>query len=418
LKNRREKMAEENLLLTPVSIGGRKLPNRLAVGAMECNDADDAGNPSAATYARYESFFEGGAGLICLEAITCQRESMSSIHQLSLTPENAKPLEKFIGRLKSINKDNVFIFQLTHSGEVSHPVLSKPVRVTKEPLYGFENSLHIGDAEVDLIVDQLVEGAKIAHAAGADGVDIKLCTGYLGSQILRPFNKDDWKYGGAWEKRRQFAYDLIERIIKGVNDPAFIVGSKITMYEGFPGGQGSAGPDTALMDLTETIDLVKGLEERGASYFIEATGAPRHTEDFCKTDRAKPYIGYLHFYFQKMLKDVLKPETAVVGTCYSLYRDGSHKSFPAVKPENNTLKYWGNKNIGDGVVDIVSLGRQSLADPAVAKKMAEGRESEIKWCMGCDNCTIFLISQEGGGCAVYNKELAEKLIEIKKRGGH
>jgi len=410
-------MTEKNLLLEPVVMGGRTLPNRLAVGAMECNDADDEGNPSAATYARYEKYFEGGAGLICLEAITCQRESVSSAHQLSLTPANAKPLEKFIGHLKAINKDNAFIFQLTHSGEVGHPVLSKPVRVTKEPLYGFESSALIGEAEVDVIVDQLVEGAKIAHAAGADGVDIKLCTGYLGSQILRPFNKDKWKYGGAWENRRQFAYDLIERITKEVNDPNFIVGSKVTLYEGFPGGQGSAGPDTALMDLTEGIDLVKGLEERGAAFIIEAAGAPRHTEEFSKTDRATPYIGYLHFYFQKVLKDVLKPETTVVGTCYSLYRDGSLKAFPAVNPECNTLKFWGNKNIGDGIVDIVALGRQSLADPFVVKKMAEGRESEIHWCTGCDNCTVFLISQEGGGCATYNKELAQKLVEIKKCGG-
>ena len=407
-------MAQENLLLTPVTIGGRTVPNRLAVGAMECNDSDDDGNPSESTYARYEKMFDGGSGFISLEAITCQKDSVSSLHQLSLTPKNAKPLEKFISHMKSINKENVFIFQLTHSGEVGHPALSKPVRVTKEPLYGFEYAELIGEDEVNVIMDQLVEGAKIAHAAGADGVDIKLCTGYLGSQILRPFNKDNWKYGGPWENRRQFGFDLTERIVKAVNDPAFLVGSKVTMYEGFPGGQGSAGPDTALMDLTESIDLVKGLEERGASYIIETLGAPRHTEDYSKTDKSKPYFAYLHFYFQKLLRDALKPETKVIGTCYSLYKDGSLKTFPAVKPENNTLMYWGDKNIRDGVVDIVSLGRQSLADPSVPKKMAEGRESEIKWCTGCDNCTMFLISQTGGGCAVYNKELAKKLVEIKQ----
>ena len=407
-------MSEENLLLTPVTVGGKTIPNRLAVGAMECCDADDEGNPSESTYARYGKMFDGGSGFIALEAITCQRESVSSIHQLSLTPENAKPLEKFVSHLKSINKDNVFIFQLTHSGEVGHPALSKPVRVTKEPLYGFEYADLIGGDEVDVIMDQLVEGAKIAHAAGADGVDIKLCTGYLGAQILRPFNKDCWKYGGPWENRRQFAFDLTERIVKEVNDPAFIVGSKITMYEGFPGGQGTAGSDTALMDLTETIDLVKGLEERGASYIIETLGAPRHTIELCKPFRDRAYLGYLHFYFQKVLRDALKPETKVVGGSYSLYRDGSHKAFPAVKPENNTLKFWGNKNIRDGVVDIVSLGRQSLADPSVPRKMAEGRESEIKWCTGCDSCSLLLISQEAGGCAAYDREPAKKLAALRQ----
>ncbi len=408
-------MPEENLLLTPVTIGGRTVPNRLAVGAMECNDADTEGNPSKATYERYEKYFEGGSGFISLEAATCQRENVSSARQLSLLPANAKALERFVGHLKAINKDNLFIFQITHSGEVSHPVLSQPVRVTKEPLFGYENSIQIGEAEVEQIMDQMVEGAKVAHAAGADGIDLKLCTGYLGSQILRPFNRDNWKYGGAWEKRRQFAFDLIERIVKEVNDPNFIVGSKVSLYEGFPGGQGSAGPDTPLMDLSEPLDLVQGLAERGASYIIEAAGAPRHTEDYSKPDRAKPYFGYLHFYFQKILRDALRPETKVIGTCYSLYRDGSLKTFPAVRPENNSLTFWANKNIREGVVDIVSLGRQSLADPYVPKKMAEGREPEIQWCVGCDNCTVFLVSQEGGGCAVYDKALSEKLKEIKKR---
>ncbi|MDR3295960.1 MAG: 2,4-dienoyl-CoA reductase [Clostridiales Family XIII bacterium] len=408
-------MTNANLLLTPVTIGGKTIQNRFAVGAMECNDSDDEGNPSDATYARYEKYFAGGSGFISLEAITCQRESVSSLHQLSVTPTNAKPLEKFVRHLKSINKDTIFVFQLTHSGEVGHPVLSKPVRVTEEPLYGYEHARLIGESEVAVIMDQIVEGAKIAHAAGADGIDLKLCTGYLGAQILRPFNKGNWKYGGSWEKRRQFAFDLTERIMKEVNDPTFIIGSKVTVYEGIPGGQGSAGPDTALMDLTESIDLVRGLEERGVSYIIEAAGAPRHTEDLSKTDRTKPYIGYLHFYFQNVLRGALKPETKVIGNCYSLYRDGGLKTFPAVKPENNTLAFWGNKNIQDGVVDLVSLGRQSLADPSVPKKMAENKDAEIKWCIGCDNCTVFLISQEGGGCAAYDPSLAEKLKEIKRR---
>jgi 2,4-dienoyl-CoA reductase-like NADH-dependent reductase (Old Yellow Enzyme family) len=408
-------MSEKNLLLTPITVGGKTLANRLAVGAMECNDADDNGNPSAATYARYEKYFQGGSGFISLEAITCQRESVSALHQLSLTPANAKSLEKFVRHLKAINKDTVFVFQLTHAGEISHPTLSKPVRVTKTPLYGYERARLIGEDEIKVIMDQLVLGAKIAHEVGADGIDLKLCTGYLGSQILRPFNRDNWKYGGPWEKRRQYALDLTERIVRELNDPGFIIGSKITLYEGFPGGQGTAGPDTALMDLREPIDLAQRLEERGAAYIIEAAGAPRHTEDLSKPDRSKPYFSYLHFYFQKVLRDALKPETAVIGNGYSLFRDGRLKTFPAVRPEDNTLKFWGNKNIGDGVVDIVSLGRQSLADPAVPRKLAEGKENEIKWCIGCDNCTVFLISQEGGGCAVYDSLLAERFKEIKRR---
>jgi hypothetical protein len=62
-------------------------------------------------------------------------------------------------------------------------------------------------------------------------------------------------------------FDMIEKIRKAVNDDNFLVGAKVTMYEGMPGGQGHAGPDSPLIDLTESIDLVKGCEERGASFF-------------------------------------------------------------------------------------------------------------------------------------------------------
>lgn len=405
----------QNALLSTVKIKNRVLPNRLAVGAMECDDGDSEGNPSASTYARYQKYFEGGAGFISLEAITCQRKSMSSINQLSILPENAKALESFVKTLKAVNPDNVFVFQLTHSGEVSHPALSSPVRVTKEPLYGFEHARFIDEDEFAVIMDEWVEAAKIAHAVGADGVDLKFAGGYLGSQVLRPFNKHDWKYGGAWENRRRFAFDLTERVTQAVNDPDFLVGSKISVYEGFPGGQGSAGPDTALMDLSESIDLVKGLEERGMSFIIESAGAPWHTEPLSKPDKAVSFGAYEHFYFQKVLRDALKPETLVIGTGNSLFRDGTHTAFTAVAPEKNSLQFWGDKNIREGIVDIVSLGRQSLADPAVAKKLAENRAEEINWCIGCDNCTVFLREQTPGGCAVYDRTFTEKLKEIKAR---
>jgi hypothetical protein len=55
---------------------------------------------------------------------------------------------------------------------------------------------------------------SLTYDSGADGIDMKFCHGYLGSQILRPYNTRKWKYGGAWENRRQFAFDLYERIRK------------------------------------------------------------------------------------------------------------------------------------------------------------------------------------------------------------
>ncbi|GHU13599.1 hypothetical protein FACS1894161_3730 [Spirochaetia bacterium] len=176
------------VLLTPIKIGNLTAPNRIAINAMECCDSDEEGNPSKATYERYEKLFEGQAGFINLEAITVQYDYISREHQLSIMPRNEAALKKFVEHLRKINKDVVFVFQLTHSGEISHPGFSKRCRVTQEPLYGYEDAVQIGEEEADKIIDQFVTSAKIAHDVGADGVDLKFCHGYLGSQGLRPFN--------------------------------------------------------------------------------------------------------------------------------------------------------------------------------------------------------------------------------------
>ena len=410
-------MSEENLLFTPIKIGNLTAKNRFAWNAMECCDADADGNPSERTYERYEKLFEGGAGFINLEAITVQYDYISREHQLSIMPRNAKALEKFVQHMKKIDPDVVFVMQLTHSGEISESNFSKRCRVTEQPLYGYEDAELIGADEVDKIIDMFVESAKIAHAAGADGVDLKFCHGYLGSQILRPFNCHDWKYGGSWENRSRFAFDMTEKVVKAVNDKNFLVGSKVSIFEGFPGGQGTAGPDSSLMDLTESISLIKGLEERGAQYILQSAGSPSHTLALSQTDRAIPDHGFFHHYFQWICRQNLKPETVVIGSDYTIYRDGKGTKFQAVAPEKNNLLFWGNKNIKEGIVDMICLGRQSYADPYLPQKFIEGRGKEIKWCTACDNCIEFLIRQENVGCATWNPPYVKRIQEIRAEKG-
>ena len=226
----------KEVLLSPIKIGNRECPNRFFIQAMECTDADEEGNPSALTVERYSNLFKGEAGMITLEAITITDECRSRLNQLCIMPRNAKALEKFVADLKKINPKALFVFQLTHSGELSNPEFSR--RVTVKPLPGFGGNV-LTEEEVDKIMDQFVLAARIAYDAGADGIDLKLCHGYLGSQILRPYNDRKWKYGGPWENRRRFAFDLYERISKEINDPNFLIGSKISAWEGFPGGFGT-----------------------------------------------------------------------------------------------------------------------------------------------------------------------------------
>jgi len=404
---------EKSPLFTPIAIGKKEATNRLVINAMECCDSDELGNPSPRTYRRYARLFEGGAGVIFLEAITTSYDSRARLNQLSIMPHNAKPLEKFVAEMKRVNPKPLFIFQLTHAGELSNPEFSR--RVCVKPLPGLGGDL-LSEEDVDAIIDQFVLGARIAYDAGADGVDVKLCHGYLGTQILRPYNDRPWKYGGPWERRRQFAFEIYERIRKAIPDPNFLLGSKVTMWEGIPGGQGCAGPDTAIMDLSEPLDLLRGLKERGANFILVSAGNPSLTIALAHPDKRIPDYAYLHHYFQKEARKVLAPEVVTMGSAYSIFRDGNN-NFLGVEREKSSLLYWGKKNIEDGVVDMIAIGRQSLADPFLPKKLLEGKTEEVRWCTLCDACMELLIRQQPTGCVVHEKEYAEILRETRKKYG-
>lgn len=401
------------ILLSPIKIGGKTCQNRFFIQAMECNDQDQSGNPSKLTTDRYLRLAEGQAGMVSLEAVSVTHESRSRDNQLMIKEDNRWALKKLVKEVKQVNPKMLFIFQLTHSGELSNPNFSR--RVTVKPLHGYGGDL-LSEEEVDQVIEDFVLAAKIASDAGADGIDLKLCHGYFGSQVLRPYNDRKWKYGGSWENRSRFAFDLCERIVMAVNNKDFLIGSKISAWEGFPGGFGTSGPKSPVIDLTEPIALLKGLEERGAKYFIQSAGSPSITVSLTQADKHVPYFAYLHQFFANELKKNLKPETVMIGSNFSPFRNGDN-GLCAVKPEDSSLFAYGAQCIRDGVVDMIGLGRQSLADPAIVKKLQEGNEKDIKWCTICDNCLELLIQQSKIGCSTYNKFYTDILVETRKEKG-
>ena len=406
-------MNSKELLLTPVKIGGRECENRLFAQAMECSDADPEGNPSDLTLRRYEKLFKGRWGMIDLEAITITGESRSRLNQLEIMPHNEKALTKFIKKLKEVNPKALIVFQLTHSGELSNPEFSRRTTVKNVP--GLEGDL-MTEEEADEYIDQFVLASKITQASGADGIDMKFCHGYLGNQILRPYNDRDWKYGGSWENRSRFAYDLYERIQKEIKDKNFLIGSKVSLWEGFPGGFGSAGPDSPLMDLTEPLDFLKGLEERGAQYFVETIGNVHCSISFVEANRDHPYLSYLHMFFADFMRKNLKPETVIVGGHFSSFRDGNNKLL-AVSKEQSSIIEMGAKCIEDGMMDMVALGRQSFADPLMPLKLMENRDDEIKYCTLCLNCLELMIRQEYIGCPTFNPYYTKIFQDVRARLG-
>ncbi|MCL2232493.1 MAG: hypothetical protein FWB99_05385, partial [Treponema sp.] len=129
-------MSYKNTLLSPLKIGTKTCKNRFFMQAMECNDEDANGNPSQMTIDRYINLARGEAGMVSLEAVSITKESVSRNSQLTIMEPNRAALKNLVSEVKKANPDTLFIFQLTHSGELSNPAFSR--RVTVKPLYGYD----------------------------------------------------------------------------------------------------------------------------------------------------------------------------------------------------------------------------------------------------------------------------------------
>lgn len=386
---------------SPLKIGGLEIRNRFCIQPMECGSSGLGGKPNSSTAARYDNLCGGGAGMVVMESVTLQYESRARENQLMLDItdfDNRRAWEMLIGDLKRKYPDTAVIMQLNHSGELSDERFSR--RVTVKPKEGFGGEL-IDEDYIDKVIESYVQASRFLYEAGCDGVDMKLCHGYLSAQILRPYNDRVWKYGGSWENRSRYAFDMCEKIRKAVPDRKFLVGAKVSVYEGICGGQGHCGADSDEICLKETFQLCRGLEERGTDFFIETLGnAENSWELMCPGKKCLKNV-YTHLTMAKKLKAELGKETAVIAGGLSALGQGTEDSEMNIPAAKNGLMHWGNYCISQGDFDMIALGRQSFADPELPKKYLDDREDEIRWCTCCDGCGQLLGSQKPVKCVVY-----------------
>lgn len=397
---------EVDRLFQPFQLGAHTLPNRLVAQPMECNDSVE-GQPSELTRARYERLAAGGWGAIIVEAVSITTESLARKHQLVVNARTKKALAALVREIKTRAPATLVLVQLTHSGIVSDPAFSRLVSVVpRDNLYYARHygkrpeDVHVlTTAEIDALLDAFVATARLVSEIGADGIDFKACHGYLGGEFLRPLNARADKYGGTLENRTRFLREGFARIRAEVDAPGFVLGTRVSVYEGIRGGFGTAGPDEVIEDLTEPLALVKQCTGWGIDYLNLSAGVPSITPQLTRADPDFLVPMYQHFRYTKAAKAVA-PALPVIGSCYSMCR----RDFPAVA----------EKNLQDGIVDLVGLGRQTLADPAFPVHLRAGRTTAVDWCVGCGHCSTLLKEQREVGCAVYNRHYQKLFVEMTK----
>ena len=90
----------------------------------------------------------------------------------------------------------------------------------------------------------------------------------------------------------------------------------------------------------------------------------------------------------------------MVGSALSYYRD--------------ELIEVSERQLTEGICDVVGYGRVTLAYPAFYKDYLEGSFEGRKCCLACSKCTELMRAKRVSGCAVFNEYYRNLYKEIKK----
>ncbi|MDF2790124.1 MAG: NADH:flavin oxidoreductase/NADH oxidase [Neobacillus sp.] len=348
-----------NHLFEKGRIGKLVLKNRVVMPAMGTSLSGPNGEVTDHQIAYYEERAKGGTGLIIVEYTSIDYEfGKAAFNQLRIDGDRFIP---GINRLAAaVQKYGAKLFvQLQHPGrETTSMVLGEgrqivaPSPVTCAAIG--EEPRELTTPEVKEIVNKFVLGAWRCKRAGVDGVELHGAHGYLINQFLSPnTNLRTDEYGGSFENRMRF----VEEIIVGIKEKCgsdFPVTIRLSVDEFEEGG--------TTVELSK--EIARYLENIGADAIHASCG---NYNSMDKMVESMLFEQGWRVYLAEEMKKAVKIPVFTVGVIR--------------EPE------FAENILAEGRADFIAMGRSHLADPEWAKKALEGRETEIRKCICCLNCT-------------------------------
>ncbi len=371
-------------LLSPFSIGGVKLRNRIvfqphftALGTLD-------GMPSDAHVAYHEERARGGVGLIILESQAVHPTGKMSRRFINAWDPAVIP---GLARIAdAVHAHGAKLFgQLTHGG---HTSLEHPPHIMWAPTQMPEPSSHhttkaMDDEDIRAVIDGFAASARNMVAAGLDGIEIKIAHDGLLRSFASPFfNRRTDAYGGSFENRMRLSYEVIAAI-KAATGADVPLGVRICINEFTPFGY----------DTEYGLRMVAGLEATGhIDYFNADAGS------FSSYWMEIPPAAVAAADFRRINAD-LKRATAlpVIG-------------FGRISPAS------GEALLAAGEADLVGMARQLIADPETVNKLARGRGDLVRLCIACNDGCIYQVGQEKAVRCVHNpgagqeRTMSERLV--------
>lgn len=258
----------------------------------------------------------------------------------------------------------------THEREPAHRATPKPAE----------------DWDIARIIRDYADAAERMQAAGVDGIEF-LCHGHLLDQFMSPLtNILDAPYGGSLENRARLALDMVAAVRKRVGNHV-ILGMRYGVDEMEPGG----------IDIEEGIAIGKLFRDSGLVDYLNINRSRIHT-DPAMTDlipvqgmRSAPHLDFA---------GRIKAEV------------GMPTLHASRIPDVATARH----AVATGQVDMVGMTRAHIADPHIVRKIIEGRENDIRPCVGATYC-LDRIYQGGMALCIHNPSTgreAEQPHEIER----
>ncbi len=379
-------------LFSPGKIGNVTLRNRTVMAAMGMSQSDN-GFVNKAVLNHYAARAEGGVGAIVVE-VTCVDTPLGLNTNGMLVIDDDKYIPGMTQLAGVIHKGGAKAFlQISHTGRGARraiigaqPVGPSAVAMPYSFMMGLGNETPraLTVQEIHEIEEKYAQAALRAKKAGFDGVEIHSVGYYLGQQFLSSTaNIRTDEYGGNRKNRIRFHLNIVRRIRELCGDDFAII-VKLSVVE--------QGPDGGI-SIPDGIYYSKELQKAGVDA-IEVlagkwSGEPGKNE--------KPESAYPDCMAVPLCQVVKAGIFLTTGHPKTIPLIGGGRAQDPVKAEQALAK---------GKCDFIFIGHGLLVQPDLVKLIEEGREDEIRPCIGCGHCINNQLQHGGRAICSGNAVLA------------
>lgn len=369
-------------LLQPYQLKHLTLRNRIMTTSHEPAYPED-GMPKDRYRAYHEERARAGVALAMTAGSACvSRDSPPSFNNVLAYKDEVVPWIKELTDACH-NHGCAVMIQLTHLGRRTGwskgdwlPSVSSSHH--HEAAHRFNPKL-LEDWDIQRIIQDYADAAERMQAGGMDGIELE-AYGHLMDQFWSPLtNELEGRYGvQTLESRMQFSVDVLQAIRDRVG-PDFIVGIRFTADEAEEGGITS----------DEGVEIAQRLKDADLVDFLNVIRGRVHSDpalsDVIPLQGTKSAP---HLDFAGTIKAALGMPT-----------------FHAARiPDVATARH----AVAAGLLDMVGMTRAHMADPHIVRKITEGREDDIRPCVGATYC-LDRIYQGGEALCMHNAATGREL---------